>query len=521
MPAVELIGINKTFPGGVAANRDITLRIEKGEIHGLLGENGAGKTTLMNILYGLISKDAGTIVIDGQSVDLKSPQDAIAHGIGMVHQHFKLIPTLTVAENIILGMESTDRKDPLAHILPIKLSSAIKRIEEIAKSNGLVIDPRAKIRDLSVGLQQRVEILKALYRDARILILDEPTSVLTPQEVDELFESLERFRRAGRTIILITHKLRETMAICDRISVLRDGLLINTVARDETSAEQLAEMMVGRPVEFVVHKEPANPGPVVFSVKDLHANNSRGLPAVRGVNLSIRAGEILGVAGVEGNGQTELVEAIVGLRRPSKGEIRCRDIDITGRGPRTARMAGLSHIPEDRHKRGLVLQFTISENLVLGRHRQPQFTTGPLGALLDLEKIDNMSKQLVDSFSIKVPSTDKKAVTLSGGNQQKVIAAREIDSHPTVIIAAQPTRGLDVGATEYIHRELIKMRDNGVAILLVSAELDEVLALSDRIVVMYNGRIVGMRTPQNTTPQELGLFMAGHKEEPVTDEEMI
>ncbi len=525
MPAVEMIGISKTFPGGVVANRGITLRVEKGEIHGLLGENGAGKTTLMNILYGLISKDAGSIIVDGHAVELKSPHDAIAHGIGMVHQHFKLIPTLTVAENIILGMEPTagggKRKGPLSHILPIDMSSAIERIRHIAEVNGLVIDPRARVRDLSVGLQQRVEILKALYRDARVLILDEPTSVLTPQEVDELFESLKRFRQNGRTIILITHKLRETMTICDRISVLRDGALVNTVARSETSAEQLAEMMVGRPVEFVVQKGDANPGEVVFSVENLHVNNAQGLPAVRGVNLSIRAGEILGVAGVEGNGQSELVEAIVGLRRPSKGVIRCRGVDITGQGTRAAKRAGISHIPEDRHKRGLILQFTISENLILGQHRQPQFVTGPLEALLDLEKIDNSARQTVTQFSIKVPDVDRRAMTLSGGNQQKVIVAREMSSNPTIIVAAQPTRGLDVGATEYIHRELIRMRDNGVAVLLVSAELDEVLVLSDRIVVMYNGRIVGMRRPHETTPRELGLFMAGQKEEPVTDAGMI
>ena len=522
--AVELENISKTFPGGVQANKNITLRVEEGEVHGLLGENGAGKSTLMNILYGLLSKDKGSgrIFIKGEEVDLQSPQDAIIRGVGMVHQHFKLIPQLTVTENVILGMEPILKKiDEKSRILgrfmkttfPIDYKGAAYRIRKIAEENGFKIDPDIKIMDLSVGLQQRVEIIKTLYREADILILDEPTAVLTPQEVDDLFVTLEKFREGGKTIILITHKLRESMALCDRISVLRDGELVGTVSKNETSPEELAKMMVGRPVVFRVEKTPATPRDVVLSVKDLHVKDIRGLPAVKGVSFEVRAGEILGIAGVEGNGQTELVDAITGLTKIEHGQIIVAGEDITNYNPRKARSAGLSHVPADRHARGLILGFTIEENSPFGRHHLEPFATGPLDILLNFLEIEELAKKLVDDYSIKVVSTKSLGSTLSGGNQQKVVVARELAGGPKLLVAAQPTRGLDVGATEYIHKVLIKMRDAGVAILLISAELDEIRRVSDRIAVIFNGEIVAFKDPATATPQELGLLMAGHSEE--------
>jgi simple sugar transport system ATP-binding protein len=570
--AVELIGINKTFPGGIQANKDITLRIREGEVHGLLGENGAGKSTIMNILYGFLSKDSGRIIIRGEEVEPKSPQDTIDRGVGMVHQHFKLIPPLTVTENVILGLEPAskkpDRDNSLAMIsafllvlflmyfflplveflfsaavllifltvlirpiqgignsatlarfggmlgrlggdvLPLGFDDAAKRIQRIADENGLTVDPYAKVQDLSVGLQQRVEVIKTLYREADILILDEPTSVLTPQEVDELFVTLETFRKSGKTIILITHKLREPMALCDRISVLRDGALVGTVNKDETSASELAQMMVGRPVVFTVEKPPATPGEIVLNVDELEVEDHRGLSKVRGVSFQVRAGEILGIAGVEGNGQTELIEALVGLRKPSGGTVFVGDIHTTGKNPRFVREAGVSHIPEDRHRRGLILPFTVGENLILGRHYRPPFISMP--GILALDTFGSISSELVENYSIKTTGVDSFASTLSGGNQQKLIVARELESSPKLLIAAQPTRGLDVGATEFIHKTLISMRDQGVAILLVSAELDEIRSVADRILIMFDGRVVGEKMPDETDAQELGLLMAGH-----------
>ena len=570
--AVELIGINKTFPGGIQANKDITLRIREGEVHGLLGENGAGKSTIMNILYGFLSKDSGRIIIRGEEVEPKSPQDAIDRGVGMVHQHFKLIPPLTVTENVILGLEPAskkpDRDNSLAMIsafllvlflmyfflplveflfsaavllifltvlirpiqgignsatlarfggmlgrlggdvLPLGFDDAAKRIQRIADENGLTVDPYAKVQDLSVGLQQRVEVIKTLYREADILILDEPTSVLTPQEVDELFVTLETFRKSGKTIILITHKLREPMALCDRISVLRDGALVGTVNKDETSASELAQMMVGRPVVFTVEKPPATPGEIVLNVDELEVEDHRGLSKVRGVSFQVRAGEILGIAGVEGNGQTELIEALVGLRKPSGGTVFVGDIHTTGKNPRFVREAGVSHIPEDRHRRGLILPFTVGENLILGRHYRPPFISMP--GILALDTFGSISSELVENYSIKTTGVDSFASTLSGGNQQKLIVARELESSPKLLIAAQPTRGLDVGATEFIHKTLRSMRDQGVAILLVSAELDEIRSVADRILIMFDGRVVGEKMPDETDAQELGLLMAGH-----------
>ncbi|MHA1928033.1 MAG: ABC transporter ATP-binding protein [Candidatus Thorarchaeota archaeon] len=519
MYAVELENISKTFASGVQANKDITLKIKKGEVHGLLGENGAGKSTLMHILYGLLSMDSGSIKINEVHVDLYSPQDAINHGIGMVHQHFKLIPPLSVTENVILGAEPVKGEikskrlkalNFLKLLMPIDINKSARKILEIAKENGLEIDPYAKIFDLSVGLQQRVEIIKTLYREAEILILDEPTSVLTPQEVDELFLTLEQFKKAGRTIILITHKLRETMLLCDRISVLRDGSLVGTVDRDNTSPEELAKMMVGRPVVFELERIESTISSTVLTVQDLHVNDNRDLEKVRGINLEVRAGEILGIAGVDGNGQTELIEAIAGLRKPEHGRIAVYGQDITGKNARYVRGCGVSHIPEDRQKRGLILGFTVKENLALGQHHSLPFATGPSSSLLDLQTIQAQSDALVDQYSIKVSDSDALVSTLSGGNQQKIVVARELASSPKLILAAQPTRGLDVGATEYIRRILLEKKAKGVAILLVSAELDEIRNISDRIAVIYDGRIVAIRNPDETTQEELGLLMAGH-----------
>ncbi len=499
-------------------------------MHGLLGENGAGKSTLMNILYGFLTKDTGRILIKGEEVELRSPQDAIIRGVGMVHQHFKLIPPLTVTENVILGLEPVLRRaraeklmgaKHLSSLLPIDFKGAAYRIRKIAEENGLAINPNAKVQDISVGLQQRVEIIKTLYRNADILILDEPTSVLTPQEVDDLFVTLQRFKESGRTIILITHKLREPMALADRISVLRDGELIGTVNKEDTSPQALARMMVGRPVVFTVEKTPASPGDVVLSVSNLAVQDKRGIMAVKGINLEVRAGEILGIAGVEGNGQTELVEAIAGLLKPKGGRIQVSGRNITGLSPRYVKESGVSHIPEDRQLRGLVLGFSIVENSTLGRHYKPPFATGPAQQILDLSRADSLATELVDTYSIKVSDIHSLANTLSGGNQQKVIVARELSTNPKLILAAQPTRGLDVGATEFIHNVLISMRDDGAAILLVSAELDEVMNMADRIAVIFDGQIVALKQPGETTAEELGLLMAGHKPNQSEEEAIV
>ena len=693
--AVELEGISKTFPGGVEANKNITLRVKRGEVIGLLGENGAGKSTLMNILYGLLQPDEGTIKINGEEVILQSPQDAILRGVGMVHQHFKLIPVLTVTENVVLGLEPMRKSmditsipggSKLGSVIPIDFKSAAKRIRDIGEENSLPVDPNVKIRDLSVGLQQRVEIIKMLYREADILILDEPTSVLTPHEVDELFETLQEFVDAGKTIILITHKLRETMALCDRICVLRDGELVGLVNRDDTSPPELAQMMVGRPVVFRTKKEPKEPGEVILSVKNLTVLDNRKLEKVKGINLEVRAGEIFGIAGVQGNGQTELVEALTGLRKPIDGQVCIKPdseyeethsrlerpiigymthgiafnlimlfigigagflagfllflfsglgpiigliisisvpvilllgyggrvnallgeeiwhfrpnvtrlnevihglvitlllgaleiglffveiffvsvfvllggigayilwlilrvfllaipvgwllkiiakrfslasttkyepcstpmIDITTARTRTVREAGMSHIPEDRQKRGLILSFTIEENIALGTHYRSPFAEGPGHEVLALDRIRRSTEDLVKGYSIKLRNTEAAASTLSGGNQQKVVVARELATEPNLVIASQPTRGLDVGATEYIHEVLIGLRDEGVAVLLVSAELDEIQNLSDRIGVIYDGKIVAIKAPGEATPTELGLLMAGQIED--------
>jgi len=525
--AVELEGITKIFPGGVQANKNITLRVRKGEVIGLLGENGAGKSTLMNILYGLLKPDEGRIVINGEEVDLASPQDAILRGVGMVHQHFKLIPVLTVTENVVLGLEPILKKmnitsipagSLLGSMLPIDFKTAAKRIREIGDENGLPVDPNLKIRDLSVGLQQRVEIIKMLYRQAEILILDEPTAVLTPHEVDELFETLNEFVKNGKTIILITHKLGESMALCDRICVLRDGELVGIVDKENTSPQELAQMMVGRPVVFTTVKEPKTPANVVLSIEKLSVFDNRQIEKVKEVDLEVRSGEIFGIAGVQGNGQTELVEAITGLRKIKGGKIRVGNVDITGKNARYIREAGVSHIPEDRHKRGIILPFAITENIALGSHYKAPYAKGPLHTILAKNAIRKRTKELVHDYSIRLSNVDDLASTLSGGNQQKVVVARELAANPILVIASQPTRGLDVGATEYIHEVLISLRDAGVAVLLVSAELDEIQNLSDRIGVIYDGKIVAIKTPGEATSTELGLLMAGHLNDPMQEE---
>ncbi|MBN2230939.1 MAG: ABC transporter ATP-binding protein, partial [Candidatus Thorarchaeota archaeon] len=396
--------------------------------------------------------------------------------------------------------------------IPLGISEAAEKIRKIAEENGLAVDPNAKILDISVGLQQRVEIIKALYREAEVLILDEPTSVLTPQEVDELFVTLNRFRETGKTIILITHKLREPMVLCDRISVLRDGELVGTVNRDATSPEELAKMMVGRPVVFRVEKGPATPGEVVLNVNELSVDDVRNITVVNNISFELRAGEIFGLAGVQGNGQTELIEALTGLTKPKNGQILVRGIDVTGKSPRRMREAGVAHVPEDRHKRGLVLPFTIDENLALGNHYREPYASKKAGikGFLNLNVFKAHTQQLVSDYSIKVGKISDHASTLSGGNQQKLVVARELSSEPIILIAAQPTRGLDVGATEYIHNVLVNLRDSGVAVFLMSAELDEIISLSDRIGVIFNGRLVAIKDPETTTPEELGLLMAGH-----------
>ncbi|MFW9986841.1 MAG: ABC transporter ATP-binding protein [Candidatus Odinarchaeota archaeon] len=560
MYVIELENISKTFPGGVQANRDITLRIADGEVHGLLGENGAGKTTLMNILYGMLSMNTGRIKIRGEEVHFKSPADAIRLGIGMVHQHFKLIPTLTVTENVILGTEPLyvtlserieKRKElesstkgffrragqsvlgGIDRVQPMNFKSAEEEIRRIGEENRLYIDPKAKIQDLSVGLRQRVEIIKLLYRKADILILDEPTAVLTPQEVDELFETLQTFREAGKTIILITHKLREPMALADRISVLRDGSLIGTVQKKETSVEALAEMMVGRPVVFRVAKTVAKPGNPILSIRNLHVKDDRGLEAVKGISLEVKEGEILGIAGVEGNGQIELVQAITGLRKIEDGEVWVEEQNITNKSPRYIQKTGVGFIPQDRHQRGLILDFSIKENLILGGHYRDPFSSnrfqpfpptlfGPRLAsvsipspiphsFLNEPEIVKYSGEQVKEFDIRMTNLEEPARTLSGGNQQKIVVARILGFDPKVLVASHPTRGLDVGATEYIHKVLVRMRDEGVGILLVSADLDEVQSVSDRIAVLFEGQIAAIRDPAKTNEQELGLLMAGQQ----------
>lgn len=502
-PVLEARGIVKRF-GALVANDHIDLQLYPGEVLALLGENGAGKTTLMNVLYGLTSPDDGQILLDGKPVKFESPRQAIAHGIGMVHQHFMLVPPLTVAENLMLGAEST--VGPA--ILDIR--NVRKHVRELSASYGLPVDPDAIIRDLPVGLQQRVEILKALYRRARVLILDEPTAVLTPQEATDLFRVMRSLATDQRTsIVFITHKLHEVFQVADRIVVLRQGKVVGGLdSLSNATGESLAAFMVGRPVLLHVDKGPARPGEVMLRVSDLHVLSDRGLPAVDGLSLEVRAGEILGIAGVQGNGQSELVEALSGMRSPSAGTITFLGRDVTHSSPRQLVDWGEAHIPEDRQKHGLVLTYPVADNLVLRTYERAPFARG---LQIVREAILRFAQRLAQEFDIRARSVRVPAGTLSGGNQQKVIVAREFTRGGKLLVAAQPTRGVDVGSTEFIHRKLVDARDNGMAVLLVSAELDEVLSLSDRIAVMYRGRIAGLLQPEEATPEVLGYMMATGK----------
>jgi simple sugar transport system ATP-binding protein len=497
-PALEMRGITKRYPN-VVANDRINLTIKPGEIHALLGENGAGKSTLMNVLYGLARPDEGEILLDGRPVQIAGPSDAIAHGINMVHQHFMLVPVLTVAENILLGEET------MANAVFLDRAEARRRIIELGQRFGFEIDPDVRVGSLSVGWQQRVEILKALYRNARILVLDEPTAVLTPQETEEIFAVLRRLAAAGHSIVFISHKLYEVLEIADRITVIRRGRVVGERLPSATNEQDLAELMVGRGVQLVVDRGESHPNGVRLEVRGLEVNDDRGNRVVHGVDLDVRAGEILGIAGVAGNGQDELVQALVGLRKVVEGSVLLDDHDLTGRSTRAINEAGVAYVPADRHRFGLILPFSIADNIVLTTYYQPPFARG---FLRDDRAIDAFARKAIAEFDIRTPSANVPAATLSGGNQQKVVVAREFDRDPRLLILDQPTRGLDVGSIEFIHRRVVQMRDAGVAILLVSAELDEVMELSDRIVVIYRGRLVGERDARTADKNDVGILMA-------------
>ena len=498
--AIELVGINKSF-GAVRANRDIHLKVEPGTIHGIIGENGAGKSTLMSILYGFYQADSGEIRIGGKPVAIKTPNEAIAHGIGMVHQHFMLVENFTVLENIILGAEG-------AALLNRGIARARGELHRLEQEYGLEVDPDAVIEELAVGLQQRVEILKALYRGAEILILDEPTGVLTPAEADHLFLILRRLKDEGKTVILITHKLREIMAVTDNVSVMRQGQMVATRKTSETTVEELAELMVGRRVLLHVEKGEAKPGEIKLSVRNLTVKDSRGVTMVKDVSFDVRRGEIVGIAGVAGNGQSELIETIAGIRKATSGTVMLdgRPVDVTGAAdPADLRRRGLAHVPEDRHHMGLILPFEEYENSILGYHNDREYGNGPF---LDLKAVEADARDKIAKYDIRPTDPHLKTANFSGGNQQKIVLAREMEQDPGVLIVGQPTRGVDVGAIEFIHKQLIAMRDQGKAVLLVSVELDEIRSLSDRILVMFDGRVVGERGP-DATEGELGLLMAG------------
>jgi general nucleoside transport system ATP-binding protein len=497
-PILELRSITKRFPG-VVANDGIDFDLLPGEVHALLGENGAGKSTLMNIVYGLYRPDAGEILIRGKPVTLGSAREAIVHGIGMVHQHFMLIPVMTVAENIVLASEPTHGGVLLDY------AASVERVRELSERFGLAVDPEARVENIGVGQEQRVEILKALYRGAEILILDEPTAVLTPQEATELFEIIRGLQAQGKSLIFISHKLKEVVEIADRITVLRRGRKVETIAREGATETGLARMMVGREVLLRVEKKPAAPGRPLLEVQDLSVLDDRGLGAVRGVSFEVRAGEIVGLAGVDGNGQNELIDALAGLRRPSGGEIRVRGQDVTRASARRVLDLGVGHIPEDRQRRGLVLEFSLAENLAL--HNYDEEPNSRFGWLFP-RRLISRARNLLREYDVRGGGPLTRASALSGGNQQKVVIAREVGGDPDVLIAAQPTRGLDVGAIEYVHRRLVEVRDEEKAVFLVSLELDEIRALSDRILVIYEGRIVGEYDP-DVAEEELGIAMTG------------
>jgi len=497
---IEMLHITKTFPG-IKANDDITLQLRRGEIHALLGENGAGKSTLMSVLFGLYQPDAGEIHKDGKLVKINNPNDANALGIGMVHQHFKLVEVFSVLDNIILGAEDTAMG-------VLQKKAAREKVMALSEKYGLRVEPDALIEDISVGMQQRVEILKMLYRDNDILIFDEPTAVLTPQEIDELMEIMRSFAKEGKSILFITHKLNEIMAVADRCTVLRKGKYVGTVNTSETTKEELSRMMVGRDVSFQVEKKDIAPGSVVLEVRDVTVPSHRHKKnAVKNVSFEVRAGEIVCLAGIEGNGQTEFVAALTGLEQMSSGRIRLNGRDISRATIRQRARSGMSHIPEDRHKHGLVLDYTLEENMVLQRYWEPRFQEA---GFIKKGEVRRYAEKLIEQYDVRSgqgPVT--VARSMSGGNQQKAIIAREIDRNTDLLVAVQPTRGLDVGAIEYIHKQIVSVRDSHKAVLLVSLELDEVMNLSDRILVMYEGEIVGEFDPKHTTVQELGLYMAG------------
>ncbi len=496
---IEMLNITKDFPG-IRANDDVTLQVEQGSIHALLGENGAGKSTLMSILFGLYQPESGSIRIRGKEVKVSDPNVANELGIGMVHQHFKLVHNFTVTENIVLGLEP--RRG-----LVLDIPAASKKVIELSKLYGLDVDPNAKIEDISVGMQQRVEILKMLYRDAEILIFDEPTAVLTPQEIRELIAIMRRLVQEGKTILLITHKLKEIKEVADTCTVLRRGKLIGTVPVKDASEARMAEMMVGREVNFSVDKAEAAPGEVVLEIQDLCVKNSKGLLGVKTLSLQVRRGEILGLCGIDGNGQTELIQALTGLTKIESGSVRIHGQDITHLPVRQRLDKGLGHIPEDRHRHGLILDFRLDENMVVHSYGRPPFAHY---GVLDYNAIRKNSERLIAEFDVRAgkgPAT--LARSMSGGNQQKAILAREIDRSPEAFIVSQPTRGLDVGAIEYIHKRIVAERDKGKAILLISLELDEILDVSDRIAVIYGGEIVGIVDAKNTDENELGLMMSG------------
>jgi len=502
VPVLELRSITKRFPG-VVANDHVDLALERGEVHALLGENGAGKSTLMNIVYGLYRPDEGEIRIDGKPVSIGSAREAIKHGIGMVHQHFMLIPVMTVAENIVLATEPTH-----AGVL-LDYDEAVRQVRELSEQFGLAVDPEALVHDIGVGQEQRVEILKALYRGANILILDEPTAVLTPHEATELFEIIRGLQEQGKTIVFISHKLKEVLEIADRITVLRRGKKVETLPRAGATETGLARLMVGREVLLRVEKKPSEPGEPLLDVRDLHVLDSRGLEAVRGVSFQAREGEIVGIAGVDGNGQSELIDALCGLRAAQSGNVLIAGEEVLGEAPGKVLDRGLGHIPEDRQRRGLVLEFTLAENLAL--HDYDHSPIARFGWLMPRPMIER-ARRLLKDFDVRGGGPSTRAAALSGGNQQKVVIAREVARDPRVLIAAQPTRGLDVGAIEYVHRRLVEARDQRKAVVLVSLELDEILSLSDRILVIYEGRLVAEYGP-DVSEEELGIAMTGGREE--------
>ncbi len=499
---IEMLNITKEFPG-IIANDNITLQLRKGEIHALLGENGAGKSTLMSVLFGMYQPEKGVIRKNGEEVKLKDPNDANNLGIGMVHQHFKLVHNFTVLQNIILGAETTKNGF-------LKMDDAREKVVAISKQYGLMVDPDALIEDITVGMQQRVEILKMLYRDNEILIFDEPTAVLTPQEIDELIKIMKDLAAEGKSILFITHKLNEIKEAADRCTVLRKGKYIGTIDVKTTSKEEMSEMMVGRKVDFTTDKKPATPGETVLQVRDLTvAAKGHGNKAVKNISFDVRKGEIVCIAGIDGNGQSELVYALTGLVGIENGKISINDKDITNLNVRQRNVSGMAHIPEDRQKDGLILDFSMSQNLVLKKYFTPEFENR---GIIKSNEINDFAKNLVEKFDIRSGQGINTSMrSMSGGNQQKVIIAREIDVDPEILIAVQPTRGLDVGAIEYIHNQLISIRDEGKAILLISLELDEVMNISDRILVIFEGEIVANVKPEEVTIQELGLYMAGSK----------